>query len=159
MAAWDDQVWDVVDRAVRRIEEARQAGKEADLTDILPSANDTQREQVLLTLIKVDQEDRWRHGERKTLEGYLQEWPELANKPELVVELLEAECTTRALVDAVPDGDEIRARFPHIYQQIDLPQIQAKAAKDLRALENGAASVAVSDTSAVRRGETVSTNG
>ena len=159
MAAWDDQVWDVVDEAVRRIEHARRAGKDADLTDILPSRDDPQREQVLLTLIKVDQEDRWRHGERKTLEAYLQEWPELANKPKLLAELLEAECTTRALVDAVPDGEEIRARFPDICQQLDLPQIQAKAAKDLRALENGAAPDAASDTSAVRRGETVSTNG
>ena len=159
MAAWDDQVWDVVDQAVQRIEQARLAGEDADLTDILPSSDDPQREQVLLTLIKVDQEDRWRHGERKTLEGYLQEWPELANKPKLLAELLEAECTTRASVDTIPAGEEIRARFPNIWQQVDLRQIQAKAAKDRRGLENGAASEAVSDTSAVRRGETVSTNG
>ncbi len=159
MAVWDDQVWDVVDQAVQRLEESRGAGSDSDLRRLVPPADDPQRERVLLTLIKVDQEHRWRHDDRKALEAYLDDWPELANKPRVLAELLEAECTTRAFADDVPTVEDIRSRFPDIWEEIDLRQIQGKVEKDRRGSVSGPESRGVSDTSAPKWDDTLSRNG
>ncbi len=159
MAVWDDEVWDVVDQAVQRLEESRVVGGDSDLRQLVPPPDDPQRERVLLTLIKVDQEHRWRHGERRALEAYLEDWPELANKPIVLAELLEAECTIRAFADDVPTVEEIRSRFPNICDEIDLPQIQAKIEKDRRRLDDSAESRGVSDTSAPKWDDTPSRGG
>ena len=61
-------------------------------------------------------------GHHKELEAYIVEWSsELSGRPELLVELLEAECLNRADFGAVPNEEELRGRFPEIWQKVRLP--------------------------------------
>ncbi len=78
---------------------------------------------VLQELIKVDQERLWRAGKRKLLENYLTEWPELSQKAEVVVGLLDAECRLRADYDLLPTPEELRSRFPDVADLVDLHAI------------------------------------
>ena len=85
------------------------------------------RRRTLIELVKVDQELRWQAGEHRLLESYLSDWPELSSDPELVTELLDAECLTRAGLDRLPTPDELAARFPEMARQIDLGEIARRA--------------------------------
>ena len=69
MLEWDDCNWDLVDGAVQRLEKAWQSVPTAPLSQFVPPPEDPQREQVLVTLIKVDQEYRWR-PRRGTISSY-----------------------------------------------------------------------------------------
>ena len=127
---WNDQVWDIVDDAVRRLEESRRSRAKVDLRQFVPPPDDPRHGDVLATLIKVDQEHRWKSGEHRLLEEYIGDWPELKDDSEVVVDLLDAECRTRAVLDALPTVDELRARFPIVYDRIDLDAISAEAKGD-----------------------------
>jgi len=113
-AQLDDQHWAVLASAVWQLERSWRAGHGADLAQYVPPPDEPLRPRVLVELIKVDQEYRWESGDRKMLEAYLEDWPELADEPEFVTELLEAECITRSCTDTTPDVEEIRSRFPDI---------------------------------------------
>ncbi len=63
----------------------------------------------------------------KKLEEYVSEWPELRDQPEILRQLLEAECLTRAILDAVPAPEELWQRFPAFAHQIDMAAIAAEA--------------------------------
>ena len=130
-AELDDQAWAAVHSAVRDLEKAWQAQGRADLSSFAPPLGDRLRERVLIELIKVDQEYRWESGENKSLEGYLDEWPELAAKAAVVKELLAAECLTRAFSGSAPMAEELQSRFPDLCQQIDLSRIEADAEKEI----------------------------
>ena len=68
---WNDQVWDIVDDAVRRLEESWRSRAKVDLRQFVPPPDDPRHGDVLATLIKVDQEHRWRSGEHRLLEEYI----------------------------------------------------------------------------------------
>lgn len=122
--------WSLVDDALEGLEESWRKAGQPDLAQFLPPPGHALREQVLVELIKVDQECRWRAGEKRLLEAYLAEWPELCSWPSAVRELLEAECLTRASLDAVPTGEELESRFPGIAGQIDLSAIAAQVQRE-----------------------------
>jgi len=132
-AELDHGQWAALADAERLLEESWQSGIAPDLGRLLPPCDDPARVRVLAELIKVDQEFRWRNDQEKPLEAYLQEWDELQASPELVRELLEAECLTRATLAAVPTAEELRTRFPEIADSIDLDRIQAAAQAELTA--------------------------
>ncbi|MCC6123366.1 MAG: protein kinase [Pirellulales bacterium] len=122
---FNDREWDLVDDAVGRLEAAWRMKAPVDFQALLPPSGDPHRNPVLRELIKADQELRWRSGERKLLESYLTEWPELLAEESDVVELLRAECETRALCDILPTREELAARFPKLGAEIDLNCIAA----------------------------------
>jgi len=62
-------------------------------------------------LIEVDQELRWQSGERRPLEAYLEQWPELRDSTDILIELYRNECVIRA---TEPTADEVQKRFPEI---------------------------------------------
>ena len=112
---------------IAAVDKFETAWKESDTVKIgqfLPAEDHPDRKQVLVALIKLDQECRWEAGQRKVLEEYFKEWPELAEKSETVGELLKAECITMILVGEMPTAEELIARFPEIYGDIDLQAIQ-----------------------------------
>src|SRR5207253_224416 len=67
----------LLDQAVGRLEEAWQCAPPPDLAPFLPAVAEPARRRLLIELIKVDQEYRWRRGDRRLLEAYLRDWPEL----------------------------------------------------------------------------------
>ena len=96
---------------------------EAELAAFVPEEGHAQRRPALILLITVDQEYRWRTGEPKQVEAYLKEWPELHGDDKALVELVEAECVTRAILDDEPSAEDIRVRFPEIAERIDLKKL------------------------------------
>src|SRR5581483_4864572 len=60
--------------AVRRLEAAWQNGRAGSLVTFLPDVPARLSTRILLELIKVDQDYRWRGGERVLVEEYLQAW-------------------------------------------------------------------------------------
>ena len=78
----------------------------------------------------MEQELRWVAGQPKKLEDYLDEWPELRGNQEAELELLAAECRTRAYCGARATPDEIQGRFPVLADRLDLGAIAAEAAMD-----------------------------
>jgi hypothetical protein len=89
-----------VESAVTRLEGAWKQSPGPDLGQFLPLSADPARQQVLVELIKADIAHRRRAGDRKKVDDYLREWPELNDRPEIAVELLVVEC----LLDAAPGG-------------------------------------------------------
>ncbi len=132
-----EQQWCLVDDAVRQLEEAWQAGPAPPLERFLPSRAEAQRRRVLVELIGVDQEYRWQHGDERRVESYLADWPELATSPETVVELVRAECLTRAFLRKAPDPEEIRTRFPELSGGVDLAGIRTTADRESVCREPG----------------------
>jgi len=134
VGAWlegvDDRAWAVIGDAVRRLERAWAVGEPIDWARLVPPPGEPLRRRVLVELIKVDQECRWARGEGHLLEQYLAQWPELQGHPEVVSELLEAECLTRALFGATPGAAELQRRFPGIWQHVDLDAIGALADRE-----------------------------
>lgn len=125
----DVESWRTLNKTVRRLESAWQAGR-PELGEFIPDDSGPLRTSTLIQLIKVDQELSWESGERRVLESYLSDWPELAADTDALTELLEAECLNRALADAPPDGAELKDRFPEIADRIDLQTIADQAAAD-----------------------------
>jgi hypothetical protein len=90
----DDTGWGAVADAVRQLEQSWQSGGDKRLHALLPAAGDRLRSAVLLELVKVDQEFRWERGDRKRVEDYLAEWPELSLDAASISELVEAHWPT-----------------------------------------------------------------
>jgi DNA-binding beta-propeller fold protein YncE len=140
----DRSDWGLLSSAVRQLEWAWRAGQGVDLASLVPAPDNRQRACVLAELIKVDQEFRWKAADRKTLEQYLADWSELATEKELVAELLEAECLTRAALDAIPTVEELRSRFFDLSDDIDLPVIRARVERERAGGSQALASVETS---------------
>ncbi len=96
MTEWNDESHDFLDDLIRRLEDAWRTAGGADLALLVPAADHLMHEQVLVALVQADQELRWQHGQRKTIEEYLDEWPELRGKPERISELREFEKVFKA---------------------------------------------------------------
>ena len=80
----DREAWDIIDEAVDGLERGWASGASPDLSALVPATGHPIRKRTLVTLIKVDQEYRWRSGQRKLVEEYLEDWPELSAASETV---------------------------------------------------------------------------
>jgi WD40 repeat protein/tRNA A-37 threonylcarbamoyl transferase component Bud32 len=134
MAGWNDESHDLLDALIRELEQAWRAGGTIDLARLLPATGHPVREQALLALIQTDQELRWQHGQYKSVDEYLAEWPELREQAEWVAELRESEERVRAESSARPKatatqphvslspdpGKAIRIRCPHCHQPVEI---------------------------------------
>ena len=125
--------WDCIDRAGDRLERAWRSSNEIALSDFVPPPDDPLRERTLIFLITIDQERRWRAGQKKKLEEYLDEWPELQGKPENVAKLLLAECQTRSYMDDCVTAAELHDRFSERGEKIDTDAILAQVEQERRA--------------------------
>ena len=131
MTAWTEKAWNAVDDAVRRLERAWKSAPSPKFPD-MPPPGSALRGRMLVELVKVDQELRWQSGkpQRKRLKEYLCEWPELSEKPEVLAELVEAECVTRTIFGDLPTLDELRSDFPQVAGQIDLAKILTESKRE-----------------------------
>jgi hypothetical protein len=101
-----------INEVAEAFEQAWRTGSEPNLDEYLRN-QDVDRQQLLLELIRVDLEQRWRQGEPLRIEAYLSRYPELANKPADVVDLLDWECRMRRMLAQQVEVREYRKRFPH----------------------------------------------
>ncbi|MEM8679713.1 MAG: serine/threonine-protein kinase, partial [Planctomycetota bacterium] len=114
MRPWDEQVWESIDKAVERFEHSLQSGGEVDLASLVPPPSNPHHLPVLSTLVKVELEARWERGARPRLEAYLQQWPELEEDDETLLDLIAAECRIRRHHGESPHLSETQQRFPHL---------------------------------------------
>src|SRR5262245_50936408 len=60
-----------------RFEHAWQGGDAVDLSRFLPPSGDRLRAPAWQRFVRADLENHWRRGQKKLVEGYLQDFPEL----------------------------------------------------------------------------------
>jgi serine/threonine protein kinase len=108
-------------QALEHFEEAWQRGAEPCIHDFLPPATADSRacrRHVLEELIKIDLERRWRsaghpaNAQRRLLEDYIQQHPELGGLAECSVELIVEEFRVRRRWGDRPGAGDYAARFP-----------------------------------------------
>jgi hypothetical protein len=127
----DDAAWSMIDEAVRRLEQAWKLKPNPGFADLVPPSVNPFRKHVLVELVKVDQEQSWRMGSCQKLETYLDSWPELNQHLDTVVDLLNAECLTRAHLARLPSSEELHVRFPlEISTKINLAAIQTEVERE-----------------------------
>jgi hypothetical protein len=120
-----NQDWETIDVAIRQLEEAWRRAPQPDIRSLVPTADNPLRLRVLAELIKADQECRWKAGIRTKTEDYLRAWPELLDRVSIILDLLDGECLTRAMLSALPTDEELRSRFPDLAEQVDLSRLAA----------------------------------
>ena len=123
----EEEGYDFLEETVFQLEEAWRTQGVAQLDELVVKPDHPLRERLLVELIKVDQEYRWESGERKSLEAYLEEWPELRTGTDSLTELLTAECETRAYLNETTTREELAERFPKFADCIDLNAIAIRA--------------------------------
>jgi hypothetical protein len=74
-----DEDRDILEGLIQPFDESWKRNIPPDLATFLARAPERLRLRTLVELVKVDQEFRWQRGERRSLEAYLGEWPELAS--------------------------------------------------------------------------------
>jgi hypothetical protein len=109
------------------------------LTSFLPAAENPLRLRILVELVKVDQEQRWCRGDFRPVEAYLVDWPELGNEPNVLAELIGAECLTGGLLGQMPNFKQLRARFPKLCEYVPLAEIRAEVEGELGLQQRSAA--------------------
>jgi len=133
----DEPIWTAISQSIQRLENRWVESPPESLEVFLPAPGHPFRRRVLLELIKVDQEYHWKSGARKLTEAYLNQWPELGRDPEVVQEVLDAECLTRAMLGDMPDATELLARFPDVAPHINLEDIRRRSASENRPRAGG----------------------
>lgn len=88
-------LWRAIGNAVEQLEDAWSSGSPMSLEDLLPAPGNPFRLRMLIELVRVDQEFRWKSGENWLIEAYLEKWSELGREPSHLLELLTSECVTR----------------------------------------------------------------
>jgi predicted Ser/Thr protein kinase len=68
---------------------------------------------ALAELVKVDLERRWSSGDRRRVEDYLNDYPELASS-DLLPEIVQQEYFLRSRSGEQPSASELRSRFPSL---------------------------------------------
>ncbi len=126
----NDSQWLSIEDALHRFEEAWHSESRPDIDAFVAPLDDIVRETALVECIKVDIEYHWRTMQPVFLEAYLERWPDLSRRPASLLELLEAECSTRSLFSMPLDPDELHRRFGDLAEQIDLDEIDKQAEKD-----------------------------
>ncbi len=130
--AVDEPSWMVLDQAILRFEEAWRMSPRPELSQFVPVCDEPMCTRVLMELIKVDQEWRFRTGGPRFLESYLAEWPDLREGEDVLAELLSAECLTRAILGEMPSFRDLRLRFPTVCERVPLGRIRAEAENENR---------------------------
>src|SRR5262249_45574142 len=113
----DDSVW--LEQRVEEFETAWQRGERPALESYLASAGDRRRP-LLIELVHADLELRLKAGEPARVETYLRRYPELAEDPVVVVDLVRREFDQRRRLEPGMTPGEFHRRFPHLRDQLRL---------------------------------------
>jgi serine/threonine protein kinase/predicted ATPase len=102
--------WYRRERQIKAFEDAWQAGSEPAIEGFLSPESD--RLALLIELVHVDLEYRFKHGREARSEQYFERFPELRSDSKIAVELLASECMLRQRHGGDCSVDDLRARFP-----------------------------------------------
>jgi serine/threonine protein kinase len=107
------QAWDLLSQRVEAFIRAWETASEPPtVSDFLPPGPVALRRLALVELIKVDLEYRWRRRDRRLLETYIREFPELAADGEVPCDLIYEEYHVRRQSQDDVDVTEYFERFP-----------------------------------------------
>jgi serine/threonine protein kinase len=110
--------WRTISAVVDRYEE--QVGPQLpELAPFLEGVPAESRVKVLAALVEVEQELRWKRQQGKTVEEYLNQFPELRGQEEVVRELACAECRLRCRTGGENFRKEFTCRFPNLDLECD----------------------------------------
>jgi serine/threonine protein kinase len=101
----------IVAAVVERFEQAWEKGARPDLDEQLPAGGPLRRS-VLIELVHVELERRLRAAEPARVEDYLHRYPELADAPDVVLDLLVQESEVRRQQEGMISIEEYAQRFP-----------------------------------------------
>jgi WD40 repeat protein len=90
-----DSDWLRYETLLDRFESSLRSGAEPNIADYLPAADDAGRPHILLELVKLDLEYRWRRGERPDVASYLRRFTELGDPSAPPTELISVENRVR----------------------------------------------------------------
>jgi len=79
----------------------------------MPEVADVRRDRVLEAL-RAEQIESWHQGERRLVEGYLEDAPQLRDDYDAVLDLIYTEVVVREELGEMPEPDEYLRRFPHL---------------------------------------------
>lgn len=102
--------------AIRQFEVAWQAGSSPNISDYYHHASDSH--DLLVELVHIDLEFRYRHHESPRVEEYFQRFPQLLDNQEVTVELISTEYSLRSRFGQPAAQDEIFARFPQHREEL-----------------------------------------
>jgi serine/threonine protein kinase len=105
-----------LEQIIDRFEQAWQRGEHPALDDYLPPG-EAERRAALVELVQIDLERRLKAGEAVQVETYLERYPELAARPEVVFELAKAEYTQRRRNEPALNLTAYCQRFPQCADQ------------------------------------------
>ena len=88
-----------------------------DLFEFL-SSRPTSSSQAKLTVISHDLYQRWKSGRPMKVEEYIEQFPEFANDPNAIIELVKTERNAAFGIDTKPEFSEVAKRFPDIASQL-----------------------------------------
>ncbi len=97
--------------AAERFLELWDAGCPPDVDEFLAGADGLTAAEAAAVL-RIDQRERWRRGERVSAEGYLARHPEIATDAENAIDVIFNEYLLREQSDGLPETDEFLRRFP-----------------------------------------------
>lgn len=112
-----DPRWQWIDERVAPFEQAWQQGARPRLEEFLPRET-THRLALLVELVHVELEFRFRAGESPRVEEYLDRFADLQTSDEIVADLVRAEFEWRQRGGEQPAVDEYVARFPALADRI-----------------------------------------
>jgi Protein kinase domain len=75
------------------------------------------RSAALVELVKVDLERRWNAGQRRAVEDYLRDYPELSASSDGLADIVQQEFLMRSKTGEQPSVDELASRFPKLDKQ------------------------------------------
>jgi eukaryotic-like serine/threonine-protein kinase len=102
---------------VRRFSRQRRGGQSPDLKQFLSEAGELSRADVT-AILRVDQCERWRCGERVPVETYLRDYMPEAAESEDAIDLIYQEFLLREELGEAPTCDEYQQRFPKLAEQL-----------------------------------------
>ncbi len=110
--------WREVARVVDRYEEA--VGDQLpDVAQLLRGVSASNRRTALLELLQVEQEHRWRRRQGKTVEEYLDQYPELRTDRDAERQLARSECRLRCGTGDHDFRKDFSRRFPDLELECD----------------------------------------
>ena len=105
------------EEAIRRFEAAWAGGLHGDLRDFIPK-DARQPTELLVELVQIDLEFRYRAGERPCVEEYIRHYSDLQTE-DITFELLGGELALRDRYDARESPERLHRRFPELGPKLD----------------------------------------
>ncbi len=114
----------LLEQVIQKFEQAWQSGVPPAMDEVLPTES-ARRIEILIELIPIDQECRFKANAERKLEEYLQDYPELEDDREIVLALIASEYRLRQRLSEPRGVDEYVSRFPQYAAELRKKLLQS----------------------------------